>query len=245
MVGTLYSFDSVQPSGPWKFDAEVARVFDNMLERSIPQYEVMRQAVFALGSQFLQPGDTVVDLGASRGEAVAPFVDLLGDTGYFVCVEAAEAMRLVLEERFAKRIAAGDLSVIPDDLRHSYPDVRAALTLAVLTLQFTPIEHRQRIVQRIFDATRPGGAVILVEKVLGEGADISDLLVREYHSFKQGNGYSREDVDRKALSLEGVLVPVTARWNQELLAQSGFRQVECFWRWMNFAGWIAIKADEQ
>ena len=243
-MDALFAFDSVQPSGPWKFDAEVARVFDNMLQRSIPQYDAMRQAVFNLGSQFLRPGDTVVDLGASRGEAIAPFVGLLGEAGCFVCVEAAEPMRLVLSDRFAEQITAGTVRIVPDDLRHAYPDVKAALTLAVLTLQFTPIEHRQRIVKRIFDATRPGGAVILVEKVLGEGADVSDLLVREYHLFKQGNGYSREDVDRKALSLEGVLVPVTARWNQELLAQAGFHQVECFWRWMNFAGWIAIKAGE-
>ena len=50
-----------------------------------------------------------------------------------------------------------------------------------------------------------------------------------------------DDIDRKALSLEGVLVPVTAKWNEELLQMAGFRQVDCFWRWMNFAGWIAIK----
>jgi hypothetical protein len=38
-----------------------------------------------------------------------------------------------------------------------------------------------------------------------------------------------------------VLVPVTARWNEELLASAGFRQVDAFWRYMNFVGWIAIK----
>ena len=32
----------------WAFDAEVSRVFDNMLSRSIPQYNVMRQACFVI-----------------------------------------------------------------------------------------------------------------------------------------------------------------------------------------------------
>ncbi|GAB7188362.1 hypothetical protein ATKI12_8193 [Kitasatospora sp. Ki12] len=29
--------------------------------------------------------------------------------------------------------------------------------------------------------------------------------------------------------------------NVELLGQAGFQRVDCFWRWMNFAGWIAVK----
>lgn len=33
----------------------------------------------------------------------------------------------------------------------------------------------------------------------------------------------------------------TAKWNEELLQMSGFREIDCFWRWVNFAGWIAVK----
>ena len=43
------------------------------------------------------------------------------------------------------------------------------------------------------------------------------------------------------VTLEGVLVPVTARWNEELLHEEGFRSVDCFWRHLNFAGWVAVK----
>jgi tRNA (cmo5U34)-methyltransferase len=37
------------------------------------------------------------------------------------------------------------------------------------------------------------------------------------------------------------MVPLTAKWNECLLRKSGFRQINCFWRWMNFAGQIALK----
>lgn len=43
------------------------------------------------------------------------------------------------------------------------------------------------------------------------------------------------------VTLEGILVPVTARWNEELLHEEGFRSVDCFWRHLNFAGWVAVK----
>jgi len=29
--------------------------------------------------------------------------------------------------------------------------------------------------------------------------------------------------------------------NEAILKGAGFTTVDCFWRWMNFGGWIAIK----
>jgi tRNA (cmo5U34)-methyltransferase len=86
-----------------------------------------------------------------------------------------------------------------------------------------------------------GGAVIVAEKVLGATARIDRTLVANYHAMKQEHGYSQEAIERKRLSLEGVLVPVTAAWNVELLHQAGFRQVDCFWAWMNFRAFVAIR----
>ena len=72
-------------------------------------------------------------------------------------------------------------------------------------------------------------------------ARLNRLFVEEYLALKERNGYSREEIDRKRFSLEGVLVPVTAAWNEDMLRGCGFRSVDCFWRQLNFAGWIAVK----
>jgi tRNA (cmo5U34)-methyltransferase len=45
----------------------------------------------------------------------------------------------------------------------------------------------------------------------------------------------------KRKSLEGVLMPLTENWNINLLKETGFKKIDCFWRNLNFAGWIAIK----
>jgi len=34
---------------------------------------------------------------------------------------------------------------------------------------------------------------------------------------------------------------VTARWNVELLRAAGFSDVDCVWRWHNFAAWLALR----
>ena len=66
-------------------------------------------------------------------------------------------------------------------------------------------------------------------------------MVDEYYEMKRMNGYSMEDIDRKKLSLEGVLVPQTINSNIAMLQSVGFLTVDCFWRWMNFGGLLAIK----
>ena len=233
--------DKTEPAGSWVFDAAVADAFDDMLQRSIPQYEVMRAAVISVGERFVQRDSYIVDLGCSRGESLAPFVKRFGAYNMFLGIEVSQPMIAIARDRFKGMIAAGCVEVRDLDLRREYPRVPTSLTLAILTLQFVPIEYRQRVVREAYKATVPGGALVLVEKILGATAEVDNIFVTHYHALKRDHGYSQESVDRKALSLEGVLVPVTAQWNAELLRQAGFTTIECFWRWMNFAGWVAIK----
>jgi tRNA (cmo5U34)-methyltransferase len=227
------------PSTHWAFDDSVTTVFSDMLRRSIPQYEIMRQAVFNIGRKFAQPGTHIVDLGCSRGDALAPFIEEFGSRNGYVGVEVSQPMLEAARERFGSEIDSGSVEILDLDLRTDYPSGLASVTLCVLSLQFTPIDQRQRILYEAFSHTVPGGVLILVEKVLGATAEITALMVELYHQLKSDHGYTKEEVERKRLALEGILVPVTARWNEELMRTAGFTQIDCFWRWMNFAGWIA------
>lgn len=227
----------------WEFNSEVTAVFDEMLERSIPQYHTMRRTVFEIGRRFgydsaAPTAPFVLDLGCSRGEALAPFVEEGWDA---MGLDVSEPMLAAAAQRFNgdEKVHIGKM-----DLREEFAwkiKPRPNLVLLILTLMFTPINHRQRIVQDSYDLLHDGGAMILVEKVLGRGAKIDKLMVDVYHDGKEAAGYSREEIDRKAMALEGVQVPVTAAWNESLLRGAGFREVDCFWAWCNFRGWIGIK----
>jgi len=233
--------DETKPEGKWVFDAAVADAFDDMLARSIPEYVQMRKLCFSLGCKLVKDGTAIIDLGCSRGEALAPFVNKFGAFNSFIGVEVSEPMLAICRSRFKGLINVGIVDIRNLDLRASYPPMMASLTLCVLTLQFTPIEYRQKIVRNVFKHTVSGGGLLLVEKVMGAFAETNDIMVEEYCKIKEENGYTKDQIDRKKLALEGVLVPVTAKWNEELLCSAGFRQVECFWRFLNFAGWLAIK----
>lgn len=235
------SVDRVNPKGKWKFNGDVASSFSDMLQRSIPQYDVMRKAVFDLACRYSKPKTSIIALGCSRGDDLAPLIEKYGALNRFVGVEISDPMLEIAKKRFSLLIRAGVVSIEKMDLRREYPSDQSSITMSILCIQFIPIEYRQRIVKMIYDHLNPGGAAIIVEKVLGDSAELDESFVEVYLSMKKNNGYTKDQIERKKMSLEGVLVPVTAEWNEQLLRRAGFSSVDCFWRWFNFAGWIALK----
>lgn len=233
--------DNVIPPDKWEFNEEVTNSFEDMLERSIPQYDVMRNAVTDLAVKYVQPKTDIVDLGASRGDAIEPLIRKFGAHNHFILIEKSEPMLQVCREKFQGYINVGVVDVKSMDLRKEFPNCRASVILSVLTLMFVPINYRQQILSKCYDSLTEGGALILVEKVMGNSAKIDSMMIDLYHRKKQTSGYTPESIERKQLSLEGVLVPLTTKWNEMMLSEAGFRYIDCFWRWMNFASWIAIK----
>lgn len=229
--------DKVIPEGKWEFNKAVSDCFDDMLERSIPQYETMRELVSRVGFRYIKIGTSVIDIGCSNGNAVEPFVRHYGHACDFLLMDVSEPMLEKCREKF------GYLSILNHDITTGIPETKspASLILSVLTLQFTPIEYRQKIVQGVYDRLCDGGAFIVVEKVLGNTYEIDEMLVDEYYKIKSENAYTQEQIQSKRKSLEGVLVPITATWNEDLLRSVGFRKVDCFWRYLNFAAWVAVK----
>lgn len=234
--------DKVVPGNKWEFDENVAKCFNNMLERSIPGYIDMRNLCYSLGEKFIKPYDsTVIDLGASRGEALRPFIED-GKALSLIGLEVSAPMRDEFQKEFGSH---KNVSIVDYDLRSISSDHfiqhNVTLVLSILTLLFTPIQYRSKIIKNVYDMLEPGGAFILVEKVLGSCCEIDDLLVDCYHEMKSANGYSPTDIERKKASLEGVQVPITGEANVALLRAEGFSKVDEFYRNLNFAGWIAIK----
>jgi len=237
--------DETMPSGAWTFDQDVTDAFDDMLERSIPQYGVMRRAVTDVAGTFLlnQYDDAgVIDLGCSRGEAIASLVDEFPRVE-FGGIDASAPMVAAARTRFVDypnvKIIEGDVLQYP--LCDLLPYIPAAVVLSVLTLQFLPIVDRVDVLRYAYANMAVGGVLVLVEKVSGLTIR-NDVMFRDlYHASKRRNGYSDEAIRAKATALDGVLVPLTAKGNEEMLAEAGFVGIECFWRWMNFAGWLAVK----
>lgn len=244
----MSNYDNVEPKEKWEFDEAVTNCFENMLERSIPQYELMRKSVADLAYDVINQDNfrkgvfQILDLGCSNGLMLQALYNRFNGEGNYFGVDVSEPMLKEAKYRFLDQIISHKVSITSCDLKADFPQGLFDVITAILTLQFIPIDYRQDIIQNIYDRlSNKSGCFLMVEKVLGNTAQLNKMFVKNYYRMKSDNEYSQEQIERKRLSLEGVLVPVTSDWNIQLLKQAGFRQVDVFWRWMNFVGYIAIK----
>lgn len=229
--------DNVSPGEKWEFNEDVAACFANMLERSIPDYKSMRALTYKIGEQFIQPDTLIVDVGCSTGLAVEPFVEKYRDQNDFLLIDNAPAMVEACRRRFHKEPG---VTVEDGNLWEHLPlQEPASLVLSVLSLQFMPTSYRQQMIFDIHKGLAPGGALILVEKIVSE--DMDDLMVQMYYEMKRENGYTQTQIMEKRRSLENVLSPLKASWNVDMLRTAGFQRIDMFWRCLNFCGWIAVK----
>ena len=189
------------PVDKWAFDSEVTQCFSDMLARSIPQLETMRQLVTQLGLHFVHAGDHILDLGCSLGDALMPFVRHYGAQCRYTGLELSAPMVEAAQKRFASWHTSDaygtstpvHVTIRQADIRREYPTDMHALTLAILTLMFVSIEHRQQVVRRMYRQTQPAGAVLVVEKILGASADLDSLYVEEYYAGKRRRAIHRRN----------------------------------------------------
>ena len=231
--------DEIQAEGKWMFDENVAEVFSDMLSRSIPDYETMRDLTFRMARKFIRPFSNVLDIGCSTGLSSQSLIECEEAKKVdFTLVDVSAPMLARCRERYKDNVR---VDVCEWDIKDGCPVQRCSVVLSCLTLQFVPIEYRQSIVSSIYDSLQKGGAFLLVEKVLGSSNVIDNAMVEEYYNVKKENAYTEEQILSKRKSLAGQLVPLTLEWNVSLLRDAGFTWVDTYWRYLNFCGILAVK----
>lgn len=141
----------------------------------------------------------------------------------------------VCRDKFSVGISGGYVELVNGNFFDMDIPDNQSLVLSILSMQFMPTAYRQNMINSIYEALNPGGAFVFVEKIIAdEGTD--DLNVDLYYQMKRENGYTEEKIMQKRKSLENVLSPLKAEWNEDMLHEAGFEKVDMFWRCLNFVG---------
>ncbi|MDL2268927.1 carboxy-S-adenosyl-L-methionine synthase CmoA [Desulfosarcina sp. OttesenSCG-928-A07] len=229
------------PVSPFVFDAAVARVFDNMIRRSIPFYEALIHHQARLIQRFYRPGMRLYDLGCSTGTLVLTLLSRMPDSDIqVVAVDTSRPMLDVFETRLGASPDPDRVTLQEADIRGIKMD-RAFAVVVNFTLQFIPPEDRDALLRRIYKALLPGGILLLSEKTVHADAGFSDLQTEFYYRFKRENGYSELEISQKREALEKILIPETVSRHEDRMQQCGFSAVDAFLKWFNFCAWICRK----
>lgn len=221
----------------FEFDASVASVFDDMINRSVPFYSENLSLCAKLTSKLAAPNASVCDLGCSTANLLILLFKLRPDLR--LCgVDEAAAM---LERAKNKAQAFGAKITLKQANLSTFKLTPSDIFIANYTLQFIRPPQRQSLVDGIFKALKKGGFLILSEKIALENAVLAKTMLEIYAEYKLAQGYSELEISSKREALENVLVPYTQKENLNMLANAGFKRIESFFKWANFESFIAFK----
>ena len=232
--------DADQAVDAFAFDEAVARVFPDMIKRSVPGYTMIIPMIGVITEQYAQANSHLYDLGCSLGASLLAMRHGVNVEGCKVIgIDNADAML----KRCASYVDIDDATTavelnLGDVTEFDYQN--ASVVTLNFTLQFIPLQKRQALIQKLYDAMLPGGALILSEKIRFDEPE--QTIQQELHwDFKRANGYSDLEVSQKRSALENVLVPETSQDHITRLKQAGFAKAFTWYQCFNFTSFIAIK----
>ena len=222
----------------FEFDEEVAAVFDDMLERSVPFYKESQKITEFFVLKHLKDDSIMYDLGSSTASLLISISKKMQCDAKLFGLDNSEAM---LEQARKKSLALGaDIELLNADILE-YDYKKADVFVSNYTLQFIRPLVREELVKKIASSLNKDGVFIFSEKVISHHSKLNKDLIECYYDFKKEQGYSEYEIMQKREALENVLVPYSEDENIKMAKNCGFSHCEVVFRWANFATFIAIK----
>ena len=222
--------------GRWSFSGKVSKTFDEHVDRSVPFYKEGHQLIVDMQEYFLQEESVCYEIGCSTGS----LTKLLSEnntnekTKYFgidnvkEMIEVAESKNIKNSEFLVEDITTCKLK-------------NSDLILSYYTIQFIKPQLRQDVINKIYHSLNWGGGFFLFEKVRANDARFQDYFNSSYNEFKLRNNFTESEIFSKTRSLNGVLEPFSSQGNIDMLKRSGFSDIICIFKYLNFQGFLAIK----
>lgn len=225
----------------FSFDEAVADVFPDMIRRSVPGYGTVITLSGLLAARYAQPDSRIYDLGCSLGTTTLSVCrHLQAESCEVVGVDNSAAMLERCRSNIATGAAGAAVTLQCADIRDAGID-NASVVILNFTLQFIAPADRLPLLRRIHAGMRPGGVLILSEKLAFSAADEAGFQEQMHLDFKRANGYSELEISQKRTALENVMIPETLEAHEQRLAQAGFSPVYRWFQCFNFASLVAFK----
>ena len=179
----------------FRFDDDIAEVFSDMIQRSVPGYGTMISLIGIAADRYIRPNTKAYDLGCSLGASTIAIAK--GRELSDFQITAVDNSKAMIER------AQSNLSNISTPIELICDDVRAikienaSLVVLNLTLQFLPREDRLLLLTQIANGLIDGGVLILSEKVCFDDPEREALMTELYYDFKRANGYSELEIAQK------------------------------------------------
>ncbi len=211
----------------WTFKSKnVAEGFDAHVREQLPWYDLATQAVVHIARHYIPRNGFIYDVGASTGNIGNALRSVIHErNAHLVSVE--ESMEMVAN------CTAPGVVTCADAL--TFPFNQFDLCVCFLSIMFFPVPERRKWIANMISKIKPGGAMVIVDKVVTPDGYAGTVLRRMAMDWKLRAGADPEQIIRKELSLAGCQRPM----NPEVLGSDAV----CFFQVGEFAGWIIERKE--
>ncbi|HIL42755.1 MAG TPA: carboxy-S-adenosyl-L-methionine synthase CmoA [Gammaproteobacteria bacterium] len=221
------------------FDKQVADVFDDMVNRSVPGYQTLIEMMGLIVKTYGKDNSNYYDLGSSTGAiSMALGLNNVHKNNKIIAVDNAIEMVNKCKANLSKKLSNFD--VICSDINKINFE-NASIVVLNLTMQFIEVEKRQQLVENIFNGLVVGGVLIVSEKIHFDSKEKQKQITSLHTDFKRANGYSELEISQKRQSIENVLITDNIEKHIERLNNAGFASSICHFQCLNFASFLAVK----
>jgi tRNA (cmo5U34)-methyltransferase len=226
----------------FRFDEKVASVFPDMINRSVPGYGQLISLTGSLAAMYATADSRVYDLGCSTGATALAMREYIKDSSVtVVAVDDSEAMVQRCRENLSQQSSVVGYEVTQQDiLEVAIED--ASLVVMNFVLQFITPEQRLELLRRIYEGLKPGGVLLIAEKIYDSEEREQRQNIAWLEQFKRHNGYSELEIAQKRKALEHSLIADTEAMHRERLQQAGFSYVQQWFQAFNFRAFAAFTA---
>ena len=206
----------------WTFkDDGIAKGFNDHVREQLPWYDLMTQAVVHFGRHYIPNGGIIYDIGASTGN--------IGNALREV-IESRKASLIAIEEskEMVKQYTGGGEIITADVTDFEFQPFDFGVVF--LVLMFIPIAKRGKLIHRLIQLIKPGGCMIIIDKIHTPSGYYGTVARRLTMQMKMDAGANAEAVIEKELSLAGYQRPI-----DPLILSPYAKQ---FFQLGEFAGWI-------
>jgi len=187
----------------WTFRSrDVAKHFDRHVKEQLPWYDLATNAVAHFGRHYIPRGGRVYDIGASTGNIGLALQETLDQRqARFTAIEESSEM--------AARYEGPPELIVADAVGFKFE--RFDFAICFLVLMFLPVDTRGPFLRRLQALTKPGGALVIVDKVQMPPGYVGTAFSRLTLQQKLAVGASPDAILRKELSLAGYQRPLDPR----------------------------------
>ena len=222
-------------SAPEFFDA-MARDYDSIARRGMPRYEEMLDVQVGCLPDGLKD---VLELGCGTGALTVRLAERFPDAK-LVAVDGSPEMIKVAQARLA---ALADTVARPSFQLTRFEELglsEGSYDLIASNMSLHHLVDKEPFYTKLRLALRPGGLLVFGDELTGALAHIEELHWDAWLDFARQPGHLTEpEIDEIVSHTEQIDHYETLPRQLALLRAAGFEAVDCVWRYLNYAVFVA------